>query len=120
MDLLEIKNRLKFLENFKEIHSVLIFGSHARGDITSRSDVDVCLVMPNCDNRRRREIAELAAGKLGERFDVKVFELMPLFLKITVINNHIIIFTRNKCELYEYFYFYRKLWKDQKHRNMLG
>jgi len=119
MDLLKIKNRLKFLENFEEVHSVLVFGSYARGNATSRSDVDVCLVMPNCNDCRRREIAELAAGKLGKRFDVKVFEFMPLFLKISVINNHIIIFTRDKCELYEYFYFYRKIWKDQKHRNTL-
>ena len=38
---------------------------------------------------------------------------MPLYLKIEVINNHKIIFAKNVPELFYYFYFLRKLWKDQ-------
>jgi hypothetical protein len=34
-------------------------------------------------------------------------------MKMEVIENHEVVFCRDLPELYEYFYFFRKLWKDQ-------
>jgi len=39
---------------------------------------------------------------------------MPLTIKISIINNYKVIL-RNSPDISEYFYFYRKLWNDQKH-----
>jgi hypothetical protein len=36
-----------------------------------------------------------------------------------VIKNHVVIYARDIPDLYEYFYTYRKLWKDQEERNTL-
>ena len=64
--------------------------------------------------------------KLFQNIDIKsndidlyLFEELPLYLKKEVIENHRILFASDKYELYEYFYLYRKLWADQRHRNEL-
>jgi len=36
-----------------------------------------------------------------------------------VIKNHEIIYTRDILDFYEYLYFFRKLWKDQEHRQKM-
>ncbi len=104
-----------FLEKEKGVHSVLIFGSHAKNLQTERSDVDICIVAPKCKtvkdqaNLLRRIWRKINA----EHYDVRLFEELPLYIKIDVIKNHRIVSTRNLPELYYYFYLFRKLWQDQ-------
>ena len=40
-------------------------------------------------------------------------------MKIPVIEHHEVILCRDLPALYEYLYFYRRLWGDQKHRQDL-
>ena len=54
-----------------------------------------------------------------ERYDVRVFESMPLYLKMAVIVHGEVVHARDIYALYEYFYMFRKLWEDQKRRQML-
>jgi len=51
---------------------------------------------------------------------IKLFELMPMFLKGEVIDNHEVVWSRDELEFYEYLYFYRKLWEGQKRRQSLS
>ena len=96
--------------------AILLYGSAARGESTERSDIDICVVAPDADhNKLYREILKLSRGK----YDIRIFEKMPLFLKIEVIKNHKIIYAKNVYDLYEYFYKFRKIWKDQEHRQKL-
>ncbi|HID26410.1 MAG TPA: DNA polymerase subunit beta [Methanosarcinales archaeon] len=81
-----------FLEDDESILAVLLFGSGANNQLT-----DV----------------------IGKRYDVWLFEELALYMKIQVIENHKVVFCKDLPELYEYFYFYRKIWNDQKHRNEL-
>jgi len=46
---------------------------------------------------------------------VKVFEELPLYVQIEVIGNHVAIYG-DELDLSEYFYQFRKLWKDMEHR----
>ena len=91
----------------------MIFGSRARGEETQRSDIDVCIVAPNTD------ASKIFKETLHLDYDVRIFELMPLFLKMKVISNHEIVYTRDLLDFFEYLYFFRKLWKDQEHRQKL-
>ncbi|KXB07273.1 hypothetical protein AKJ52_00635, partial [candidate division MSBL1 archaeon SCGC-AAA382C18] len=43
----------------------------------------------------------------------KDFEELTLKMKHSVIENHQLVWTRNRGNLEEYFYKYRKLWQDQ-------
>ena len=88
---------------------ILLYGSHARGEATERSDVDICLVKPKPGTYER------VLEKLGGKYDVKVFEELPLYIQIEVIRNHRVIYG-DELELSEYFYRFRKLWKDMEPR----
>jgi len=88
---------------------VLLYGSYAKGKQTPRSDIDICIVKP-------LEVSmEEIYAKFGGKYDAKIFENLPLHVKIDIIKNHIVIYG-NKIELSAYFYFFRKLWGDMKHR----
>jgi predicted nucleotidyltransferase len=117
MDLMEkIKRDFAFLIERRDILAILLYGSQASGDSTPRSDVDICIVAPEAD---RGSLFRTILRNFREPYDVKIFESLPLYLKIQVIKNHIIVYTKNILDLYEYFYTYRKLWKDQEKRNTL-
>ena len=118
----KIKNDLAFLTEFSEIHSVLVFGSYASGEETPRSDIDICVIIPNeHDEKKLNYMYGVIVSKLSDKpeYDISIFEQLPLYMKAAVIENHIILFSKNVLDLYEYFYFYRKLWNDQKHRQQL-
>ncbi len=88
---------------------ILLYGSYVRGEATERSDVDVCLVNPKAGTYER------VLERLGGKYDVKVFEELPLYIQIEVIKNHRVIYG-DELELSEYFYRFRKLWTDMEHR----
>ena len=87
----EVASQLK--KDFKEFREscmgILLFGSYAGEEPTKRSDIDVCMVKPS------EGILDDILGKLGGKYDIKVFE---------------------KLDISEYFYFFRKLWRDMEHR----
>ncbi len=60
------------------------------------------------------------AGIHEPLYDLRVFELMPLYLKIEVIEKGVVVFARDVYELYEYFYTFRRIWGDQKHRQSVS
>ena len=109
-----------FLEEDKKVLGVLLFGSGAKGQLNNRSDRDFCIVAPEI--RERGEMRSLLKkvyinlDVVGKRYDIWLFEEFSLYMKLQVIENHEVIFCSDLPELYEYFYFYRKIWNDQKHR----
>ncbi len=89
---------------------ILLFGSYAIGEETGASDIDVCLVKPQNDTVLRD-----VSKSLGGKYDIKVFEQLPLYIQIDIIQNHVIIYG-DKTELSAYFYKFRRLWKDMAFR----
>lgn len=110
-DIKRMKKDFKFLSG--EVLAVVVYGSRAKNEETKRSDTDICIVAPGAD------ASKIYKETLHPDYDIKIFELMPLFMKIKVIKNHKIIYTRDVLDFYEYLYFFRKLWKDQEHRQRI-
>ena len=82
-------------------------------------DVDICLIAPRKNPKDvLREVLRNVDVK-GKKYDVCVFEELPLYMKIKVIEEGIPVFG-DLPSLGEYFYFYRKLWNDQKHRQKIS
>ena len=110
-----MKNRLitEIRQDFREFKDscmgILLYGSHVKGEATKRSDVDVCLIQP------KPGVYEEVLRKLGGKYDVKIFEELPLYVQIDIIRNHVVVYG-DELELSEYFYRFRKLWKDMEHR----
>lgn len=108
-----LQKEFEFLRD--RVLALLLYGSQAHQDAHSRSDVDLCIVNPDTpavlnEVFRRVDVA-------GKGYDVYLFEELPLYMQMEVIRNHVVVFSRNIYSLYEYFYPYRKRWKDQEHRN---
>ncbi len=111
----EIKREFEIIKNEKEIHSILLYGSYAKKQQHKKSDIDICIVTPGLTTPK--EFSNLL-GKIwrkvdGMRYDIRLFEELPLYIKASIIKNYKIIFSKNLEELYYYFYKVRKIWDDQ-------
>jgi len=104
----------------KDILGILLFGSYVAGDQTNRSDIDICVVAPNEDPVKILSYILQKINVSKKNYDVRLFQELPLYIKIRIIHKGIVIYSPDKYDLYEYFYFYRKLWNDQKHRQTLS
>ena len=79
--------------------AVLLFGSVARGEHTSTSDVDVCLVL------QARQYSPLAHSrkKLAYRqdiLDVHVFQQLPLYVRRRVFKDGQVLWVKDPDALY--------------------
>ncbi len=73
----------------------MLYGSWARGDASERSDIDVCIVAPEIQDKAalwREAISELR----DERYEVRIFELMPLYMKMAVIEEGVVVCSRRR------------------------
>ncbi len=94
---------------------VVVYGSYASENYTSRSDIDVAIITQESDKERNKKIWLKVVGQVPQHYDVKVFELLPLEIKADIMKKHQVIFG-DMNEISEYFYHFRKLWDDMKHR----
>ena len=85
---------------------ILLFGSSARREDVEMSDIDICIVRPANDGL----LTEMNR-MLGGKYDMKVFENLPLYIQIEIIRDHKIIYG-DEVELSAYFYRFRRLWAD--------
>ncbi|MGC9444892.1 MAG: nucleotidyltransferase domain-containing protein [Candidatus Methanospirareceae archaeon] len=112
-----------FLTDNETILAILLFGSGARDDVGMQSDKDVCIVAPGLsDAHTRLALLRTIFERLdvaGKSYDLWFLEELPLYMKIQVIEHHEVIMCRDLPALYEYLYFFRRLWGDQKHRQDL-
>jgi len=131
----KLKRDFSWVEDDKSILAVLLFGSKVSEEDHSRSDVDLAIVVPGSSNfyydcegvsDEKADSSEVL-GKVfrevntaSKDYDVHVFEELPLHIQIDIIHEHQIVYTSDKYGMYEYFYNYRQLWKDQKHRNEMS
>jgi len=111
------KRDFQFLQD--QVLGIMLFGSWARNDASERSDIDLCLVAPEVEDKAalwREAISE----PRDSRYDVRIFELLPLYMKMAVIEEGLVIYARDILDLYEYFYPFRRVWEDQKHRQQVS
>ena len=84
-----------------DVLAVLLFGSTARGDSGTGSDVDVCLVL-TAEPRSRMQLAEKRMVYLGDvDLDVQVFQSLPLYIRTRVLREGRVLFCRDEDALYD-------------------
>jgi hypothetical protein len=54
-------------------------------------------------------------GQAPDRYDIRVFELLPLPIQIDIADRHEVVFG-DLANVSYYFYGFRRRWKDQAHR----
>ncbi len=111
------KRDFQFLQD--QVLGIMLFGSWARGEAHEMSDIDLCLVAPEAKDKARLW-REAISQPRDSRYDVRIFELLPLYMKMAVIEEGVVVCSRDVLDLYEYFYPFRREWDDQKHRLQLS
>ncbi len=111
INLNKIKKDLIYLKNFE----VVLYGSFIEGNTTPRSDIDIAIISRKTNPVKNIDIWKNALKKSKTIYHLNVFELLPLNLKAEIIAKHLTVFG-DEVELSEYFYHFRKLWEDSKHR----
>ena len=90
----------------------ILFGSALNENfIPERSDIDIAIITQKKDKNTNVSIWESILGKIPPNYDIKIFELLPLYVQIDIINKYLVIFG-SLLDISEYFYYYRKMWKD--------
>ncbi len=105
-----IKKDFEFIST--EVEGILLYGSHAKGSADRRSDIDICIIKP-----KKHEVLTRILAKVGGKYDVKIFEDLPLYVKMDIIENSRVIYG-SEPEISYYFYCFRKKWEDMKYRIM--
>lgn len=81
--------------------AVILFGSEARGEASSASDVDVCVVLdpdvPSGLPAARKQLDYVVESDL----DVAIFQQLPLVIRSRVLRDGTVLFVRDEDRLYE-------------------
>ena len=101
----------KDLEFYKGYWTIFFGSVLNQNHIPERSDIDIAIITQKRDKKANILIWESILGHIPSNYDVKIFELLPLYIKIDIIKNYEVIFG-DSLEISENFYYYRKIWKD--------
>ena len=111
----ELDRLLAKVRQDEEVLAVILFGSAARNEQVPSSDVDVCLVMtpkslrPNTLSHKRIEYMK------DNSLDVRVFQQLPLYIRVRVLKEGRILFVRDEDQLYELAFRTAQAFEDFKH-----
>ena len=110
------KNELaEILAPLKEKYEVILFGSFVEGGFLPESDIDIGVLSRNRNQKYNIELQKELLGQFPLKFDIRVFELFPIDIQMSIIQNYRVIFG-DPLEISEYFYNFRKKFDDCKHR----
>ena len=104
----------------KDILGILLYGSYSKSKNTNKSDIDICIVAPNEEVHQLLSFILQNINVEANKYDIRIFNELPLYIKIHIIEDGLLIYSSNKLDLYEFFFIYRKLWDDQKHRQEIS
>jgi len=108
----QIREKLKFL---KEKYDVVAYGSYVEGGMRPNSDIDIVVISHQTNKELNIKLQEELLGKLPLKYEVRIFELLPIHIQISIIENYRVVYG-DLLEISEYFYQYRKKWDDCKYR----
>src|SRR3989338_6500570 len=83
------------LKDYQEqIDAILLFGSHADGTNIWRSDIDICVVFKrDFDSKEATLFRIKIAGQVSDKIVIQVFNTLPLKIKKSIADNHLILFS---------------------------
>lgn len=90
----EIDNIIEPLMKNRDVLTIYLFGSYARGREKPFSDIDICVVADKHANRD--EILSHSSKKI----DISVFHDLPLSMRFRVIKEGKLLFSRDELKLH--------------------
>ncbi len=78
-----------------DIKAILLFGSHAKGIVTKRSDIDICVLFKKISIEEATRFRVRISGELPDKMDIQVFNVLPQKIKRDIARNHKILYKEN-------------------------
>jgi hypothetical protein len=97
-----VERLIEKVKRDETVLAVVLFGSRARGEETSASDVDLCLILPpGRDSKIEQTNVGMAyLGYNDERLGIHVFQQLPLYIRRRVLKEGKVLFCRDLDALY--------------------
>lgn len=100
-NIMNVINRI--LEIGKEkVKFIVLYGSAAKGELTSLSDVDLA-VFYDGDKKERFDFRVKVLGRVGDKFDIQTFQDLPLYIQKNVLATGKVIYFRDYGEVFRIF-----------------
>ncbi len=100
----DISNAVKkIIEIGKErVEFIMLYGSAARGELTSLSDIDLA-VFYNGDKKERFDFRVKILGRVNDKFDIQTFQDLPLYIQKDILSTGRVIYYRDYRKLFNIF-----------------
>lgn len=115
---MEIEKLLEKVQHDRDVLAVILFGSAARGEETSNSDIDVCLVLvPDEKHQQASILLSLKRLEYLRRFDldVHIFQQLPIYVRRRVLKEGKVLFVKDEDMLYEVAFRTAQAFEDFRH-----
>lgn len=104
----EVRSDLASLADWEAV----AYGSYLDpSTFTPRSDIDVAVITHQRDREVNRQTWRQVLGSAPDRYDLRVFELLPLDVQHDIAMEHEVVFG-DPVEISFYFYRVHRLWDD--------
>lgn len=103
----EIKKLVSELKKIKSVKAAILFGSHAKGKQRKESDIDICVITEEKDDKA----LELSSNK----FDISLFDRLPLYIRYRVFKDGNVLFNKDEKLLTKLKFWTLKHYLDEKY-----
>ncbi len=86
-----IVNKLLELDTKHKVEFIILFGSQTTKKATPLSDIDIAIFYKG-DIQSRFKFRLLVSGKLNKRYDIQIFQDLPLYVRKEVLNGKILYY----------------------------
>ena len=93
----KISKIIEVIKSHPNVIAIYLFGSHAKGEATPLSDIDIAVILENPTPESEADIGSLSSPEI----DVVLFHRLPLHIKYEVFKYGKEIFVRDEEKLLE-------------------
>ncbi|MEK6960916.1 MAG: nucleotidyltransferase domain-containing protein [Nanoarchaeota archaeon] len=80
---------------FPRIRRIILYGSVVKGDATLHSDIDIAIDLMSADQADATLLRKELSGRIDERIDVQVLNVLPEKIKKAAILHHKVVYERS-------------------------
>jgi len=91
-DLSKLRVNLSIDPTIKKIKKIILFGSVAKKEATSRSDIDIAIQLNRTTPKEAFLIKKRIMGSANKKVDIKILNVLPLKVKRNVIREGKVIY----------------------------
>lgn len=112
-----IENLLAKAKSDSDVLAVMLYGSEARQEQISTSDIDICLVFnPQVKHAKRDIYSQKRLEYLKDfAFDIQIFQQLPLFIRRRILKEGRVLLVRDERILYELAWRTAQAFEDFRH-----